>query len=100
MEINNRQEIVKANIAEATQDDEIAISGLNVTAKKLANKNDGRWLVKKDGGMFDQFTGATITPRAVVKAVRNTVIYFNEHQDKLFESASNCQNNDLVKDTL
>ena len=39
LEINNRQEIVKAEIAEATKDDEIAISGLNVTAKKLANKN-------------------------------------------------------------
>jgi electron transport complex protein RnfG len=50
--------------------------------------------------MFDQFTGATITPRAVVRAVRNTVIYFNEHQDKLFDSASNCQNKDSVKETL
>jgi len=39
LEINNRQEIVKANIAEATQDDVIAISGLNVTAKQLENKN-------------------------------------------------------------
>ena len=70
------------------------------TNKKLANDNDSRWLVKKDGGMFDQFTGATITPRAVVKAVRNTVIYFNKHQDKLFESASNCQSQDSVKETL
>jgi len=68
--------------------------------KRLANKNDSRWLVKKDGGMFDQFTGATITPRAVVKAVRSTVIYFNEHQDKLFNSASNCQNKDSVKETF
>ena len=70
------------------------------TDKKLANDNDSRWLVKKDGGMFDQFTGATITPRAVVKAVRNTVIYFKKHQDKLFESASNCQSQDSVKGTL
>ena len=70
------------------------------TDKKLANDNDSRWLVKKDGGMFDQFTGATITPRAVVKAVKNTVIYFNKHQDKLFERASNCHNQDSVKETL
>jgi len=60
------------------------------TGKKLANENDSRWNVKKDGGMFDQFTGATITPRAVVKAVRNTVNYFNTHQNELFESPSNC----------
>jgi electron transport complex protein RnfG len=32
-----------------------------------------RWQVKKDGGAFDQFTGATITPRAVVNAVRETL---------------------------
>ena len=70
------------------------------TNKKLANDNDSRWLVKKDGGMFDQFTGATITPRAVVKAVRNTVIYFNKHQDELFENTSNCQSQDSVKEAL
>ena len=62
------------------------------TGKKLANENDSRWQVKKDGGMFDQFTGATITPRAVVKAVRNTVNYFNTHQNEIFDSASNCHN--------
>jgi electron transport complex protein RnfG len=58
--------------------------------KKLSNENDSRWNVKKDGGMFDQFTGATITPRAVVKAVRHTVNYFNSYQNELFESPSNC----------
>ncbi|MGI9211954.1 MAG: RnfABCDGE type electron transport complex subunit G [Methylococcaceae bacterium] len=34
-----------------------------------------RWAVKRDGGDFDQFAGATITPRAVVKAVRNTLLW-------------------------
>ena len=43
-----------------------------------------RWAVKKDGGIFDQFTGATITPRAVVKAVRHTLEYFQEHRDTVF----------------
>ncbi|NJD05471.1 MAG: electron transport complex subunit RsxG, partial [Methylococcaceae bacterium] len=33
------------------------------------------WRVKRDGGSFDQFTGATITPRAVVKAVKNVLLY-------------------------
>ena len=67
--------------------------------KKLANENDSRWLVKKDGGIFDQFTGATITPRAVVNAVRHTVTYFNAHQSELFESASNCESIDAAKET-
>ncbi|QLK61057.1 electron transport complex subunit RsxG [Enterobacteriaceae bacterium Kacie_13] len=37
--------------------------------------NDPRWAVKKDGGMFDQFTGATITPRAVVRSVKRTALF-------------------------
>lgn len=36
---------------------------------------DARWAVKKDGGMFDQFTGATITPRAVVRSVKRTALF-------------------------
>lgn len=70
------------------------------TNTQLANDTDNRWLVKKDGGMFDQFTGATITPRAVVKAVKNTVIYFNAHRNELFEGASNCPSKNSAKDNL
>ncbi|CAG9001086.1 MAG: Ion-translocating oxidoreductase complex subunit G [Candidatus Celerinatantimonas neptuna] len=46
---------------------------LEFDGKKLRSPNDSRWAVKKDGGMFDQFTGATITPRAVVNAVKRTL---------------------------
>lgn len=59
--------------------------------KKLLSNNDSRWAVVKDGGMFDQFTGATITPRAVVKAVKKTVLYFKQHQTMLFNSPNVCQ---------
>ncbi|AHG22407.1 electron transporter RnfG [Chania multitudinisentens RB-25] len=45
------------------------------SGKKIAGPDDPKWAVKKDGGMFDQFTGATITPRAVVNAVRRTALY-------------------------
>ena len=41
--------------------------------------------VKKDGGAFDQFTGATVTPRAVVAAVRRTLEYQALHRAQLFE---------------
>lgn len=58
--------------------------------KRVHSDTDPRWAVNKDGGMFDQFTGATITPRAVVKVVRKTVDYFNAHQQMIFNSASNC----------
>jgi len=55
------------------------------TGKSLTNPKQDRWKVKRDGGAFDQFTGATITPRAVVKAVKNTLLYFRANGDKLFE---------------
>ncbi len=42
------------------------------------------WNVVKDGGIFDQFTGATITPRAVVRAVHSTLKYYDAHRDELF----------------
>ena len=43
-----------------------------------------RWLVKKDGGDFDQFTGATVTPRAVVVAVRKALEYTDINRNALF----------------
>ncbi len=45
---------------------------------------DADWKVKKDGGKFDYMAGATITPRAVIKAVNKALIYFGENRDKLF----------------
>ena len=50
----------------------------------LKNPGELGWHVKRDGGDFDQFTGATITPRAVVKAVYNSLQYFKDHRDALF----------------
>ncbi|MFZ2163332.1 MAG: electron transport complex subunit RsxG [Sideroxyarcus sp.] len=52
--------------------------------KSRAVYADADWKVKKDGGKFDYMAGATITPRAVVKAVNKTLIYFEQNRDKLF----------------
>jgi electron transport complex protein RnfG len=49
------------------------------------NKTDEKdWLVKRDGGQFDQITGATISPRAVTKAIKEALIYYKYyfHKDK------------------
>ena len=54
------------------------------TGRHLTTANESQWAVKKDGGMFDQFTGATITPRAVVKAVKKALIFFNRNRDRLW----------------
>ena len=53
----------------------------------LGNPPEKLWKVKRDGGAFDQFTGATITPRAVVKTVRNTLIFFKSNREMLFKQS-------------
>lgn len=50
----------------------------------LSNPPQQRWTVRKDGGDFDAFTGATITPRAIVKAVRRSLEFYRLHKEALF----------------
>jgi len=52
--------------------------------KSLQTPSAEGWAVKKDRGEFDQFAGATITPRAVVKAVHKALQYFDAHKQQLF----------------
>ena len=62
---------------------------LGFTGKSLDNPDSQGWAVKKDGGEFDQFTGATISPRAVVRAVHNTLVYFAANRHSLFDEPVN-----------
>ena len=62
------------------------ITGFN--NKSLSNPEEKAWRVEKDGGEFDQFTGATITPRAIVKAVHRALQYYQQHRDSLFADNS------------
>jgi electron transport complex protein RnfG len=58
--------------------------------QSLAKTPDEKWKVKKDGGYFDYMAGATITPRAVVKAVHKALQYFSTNKDVLFaQTAAN-----------
>jgi len=54
--------------------------------KSLEQTSTKDWQVKKNGGVFDQFTGATITPRAVINAIQNALHYFKANKEKLFSS--------------
>ncbi|WP_404359674.1 electron transport complex subunit RsxG [Methylotuvimicrobium sp. KM1] len=54
--------------------------------KSLAMPKAQEWAVKRDGGHFDQLTGATITPRAVVGAVKNALLYFKHNQARIFST--------------
>lgn len=57
---------------------------LSFNGKSIINPAPKQWEVKKDGGIFDQFSGATITPRAIVTAVYKALDYFNNNRDKVF----------------
>ena len=51
-----------------------------------ASTTDKEWKVKKDGGQFDSVAGATVTPRAVIKAVRKATKFVAENQTELYAS--------------
>ncbi|MFZ3185872.1 MAG: electron transport complex subunit RsxG [Pseudomonas sp.] len=61
--------------------------------KSLSDPAESGWAVKKDLGQFDQFAGATITPRAVVKAVHQALQYFDAHQRELLSPGSTAVEN-------
>ncbi len=65
---------------------------LSFTGKTVTKDNQDSWKVRKDGGQFDQFTGATITPRAVVKAVKKTVQYVKANQQSILNQPLDCGN--------
>ncbi|RLA07674.1 MAG: electron transport complex subunit RsxG [Gammaproteobacteria bacterium] len=52
--------------------------------KSLKTNNTKQWQVQKDGGIFTQFSGATITPRAIVKAVKNSLIFYEQNKLTLY----------------
>lgn len=56
---------------------------LGFNGLSLGNPPVDEWKVKKDGGRFDAFSGATITPRAVVTAIVDGLNYFNAHRTEL-----------------
>lgn len=62
---------------------------LNFNGKSLANVSSEEFNVKKDGGVFDQFAGATITPRKVVQAIKRGLEFFKTHRDEILNPPDN-----------
>ena len=52
--------------------------------RSLVDPVSSAWAIKRDGGAFDQLTGASVTPRAIVKAIRDTLLYFDAHREAIF----------------
>ena len=42
------------------------------------------WAIRRDGGQFDQLSGASVTPRAVTGAIRDTLLYFDANREEIF----------------
>jgi electron transport complex protein RnfG len=57
---------------------------LQFKGRSLTNPAEASWAIRRDGGEFDQLTGASITPRAVIGAIRETLVYFKQHPDLVF----------------
>jgi electron transport complex protein RnfG len=57
------------------------------TGASLETHPPQAWTIEQEGGSFDAFTGATVTPRAVIKAVHNTLLFFQEHRQELLARA-------------
>jgi len=61
---------------------------LGFTGKSLKNPPEAQWKVKRDGGVFDQFAGATITPRSIIRAVKNTLRFVEQRGTSLYDQPS------------
>jgi electron transport complex protein RnfG len=65
---------------------------LSFNGKSLSNPQPNAWNVKKEKGAFDQFTGATITPRAVIHQIAKTLQYFNQDKERLLDELNSGYN--------
>ena len=68
-------------------------------ARSLGRPAPSGWAVRKDGGVFDQFTGATITPRAVVDALRLALEYYAANGETLFRLSQGAASGPTESDT-
>ncbi len=68
---------------------------LSFNGKSLNNPEISKWNVKKDRGDFDQFTGATITPKAVIHQIAKTLEYFEKDRERLLSSINFSDNPSL-----
>mgnify|MGYP001814629606 FL=1 len=58
--------------------------------RSLLDPEPAGWRIKSDGGQFDQLTGASVTPRAIIKSVRETLLYFDLHSDEVFANPTSA----------
>jgi electron transport complex protein RnfG len=59
--------------------------------RSLGDPESDGWKIKRDGGQFDQLTGASVTPRAIIKAIRDTLAYFEANRVAVFAAPADEQ---------
>ncbi len=64
---------------------------LSLSDKYVESEKDPRWTVKKEGGQFDQFTGATLTPKAVIKAAHQAAWFVSQNKTAILNQPFNCE---------
>jgi electron transport complex protein RnfG len=64
--------------------------------RSLRDPEPSGWAITRDGGEFDQLSGASVTPRAIVNALRETLLYFADHREEIF--AAPASNNETQGD--
>jgi len=57
---------------------------LQFNGRSLSSPEPPEWKIRRDGGQFDQLSGASVTPRAIVKAVKETLQYFEANKEAIF----------------
>jgi electron transport complex protein RnfG len=71
---------------------------LQFDGQSLKNPEASQWSIKGDGGDFDQLTGASITPRAIIKAIKKTLTYFEANRASVFMAPANDENSVSAED--
>lgn len=57
---------------------------MQFNGRSLVDPEPSGWAIRRDGGQFDQLTGASVTPRAIIKAIKSTLLYFDAQQATIF----------------
>ena len=64
---------------------------LQFNETSLSSPDRANWLIRRDGGGLDQLTGASITPRAIIKAIKETLLYFESNSSSIFAADASDQ---------
>ena len=67
---------------------------LQFDGHSLRDPEAAKWAIKGDGGQFDQLTGASVTPRSIIRAIKETLIWFEANRVSVFAAAAETENSD------